>query len=425
MKAHLVHFGCRLNQYESDALGAGLGEQGIQMTPSPEEADYIILNTCTVTNRADAKNRSSIRKMHDLNPAARIVVTGCYATTDAAEIATFPGVYKVVDNLNKARIPSLLAPTKQIADRENTEENMVDGQFGYSLRLKEGKKRAYLKLQDGCNKSCSYCKIPSARGPGRSRDFHDSLEEARHLIEAGFTELVLTGVNIGWYQSNGYSFNELLKELLSLSGDFQIRVSSIEPGDVNAGFAEMFKHERMARFAHVPLQSGSKTILKWMRRGYTPAHFRRNIEHLRSVVPDVHIGTDVIVGFPGETEEMFQETLDFCAEMRFANIHVFPYSKRKNTAAVDWLRENSKEGIHEIPGNIIKERISRLIALKTKMALDYVAECVNKKWWAIVEKGNQALTENYLRVRLPDTREPGTRLQVKLLTADGETAFLN
>lgn len=416
MKVYVVHSGCRLNHYETDALSSGLGEAGFTLIDEPTEADYIVMNTCTVTNRADYKNRSGIRRFHEINPSAKIIVTGCYATTDAAQIRTFPGVYKVVDNLNKAKIPALLN------ENTNQEAPSIDGQFGYSLRSQNGKKRAHLKIQDGCNKSCSYCKIPLARGPSRSRPYSETLAEAQELISKGFHELVLTGVNMGWYMANGFSFYDLVESILDLEGSFQVRVSSIEPMDANEKFAQLLKHPKMCKFAHVPLQSGSKQVLKWMRRGYTPKRFQENIEQLRLACPDVHIGTDIIVGFPGETEEFFQETLSFCETMRFANIHIFPYSKRKNTAAVQWLQENSKEEIFENKGDVIRERARRLATLKHNLQSQYLRDSVDKKWWAIVLDKETALTENYLTVSIKESVKTGKRVRIKLM--DTERAIL-
>lgn len=411
-KASVVHFGCRLNQFESDGIKANLADHSHQLTENLREADFVVINTCTVTNKADYKNRAAIRRAHRLNPSAKIIVTGCYATTDAEDLRALPGVYRVVSNDRKHQIASVIAG----------EENSVSGDRFFFSSNHDFKSRATLKIQDGCNKSCSYCKIPQARGRGVSRDFAGTIESARELIAAGFGELVLTGVNIGWYDANGKNFPALVEALLALDGDFHLRISSIEPGDVDERFAKFYRHPKMARFLHIPLQSGSKFVLRTMRRGYTPANFLRRIEAVRRECPEIHIGTDVIVGFPAESEAEFQETLDFCRAADFANIHIFPFSKRRNTPIVDWLtrhersvKNNQADGkplYNEINGDVIRERASRLSALKAEMAAAYEDRSRGHEFAAIVERidGGEVhyLTENYLRGKMPVAQFKGT-----------------
>ena len=393
LKAYEVYFGCRLNQYESLSLRAGLNEKNIATCDTVQDADYIILNTCTVTNRSDQKNRQAIRSYHRENPSAKIIVTGCYATTDAEEIKKIEGVYKVVSNTQKALIPDI------IHQPDNTELLKQDATFAYTYRKKEGQTRAYLKIQDGCNKSCSYCKIPQARGKGRSRTFQNTIDEAKYLIENGFKEIILTGVNIGWYNDNNHNFYTLLEALLNLEGDFQIRISSIEPSDVTIELAAFIQHPKLCSFLHIPLQSGSKQILKWMNRGYTPKVYADRVALIRSKNPNIHIGTDIIVGFPGETEDLFQETLVFAKELQFANIHIFPFSKRKNTPLEEKMLDHN---LQEIKGDIITERISRLSTLKMQMADNYIKDTTTITVRGIIEKvqeqSYEILTENYIRL---------------------------
>ncbi len=411
MKAFIYHSGCRLNQYESTSLKSGISKQGFHFVENMQEADVVILNTCTVTNRADQKNRQTIRKVHRLNPKAKIIVTGCYATTDEKEINKLAGVSLVVPNQNKASIPQLLLQNDEELSNDYKTIPRIDGQFGYEYRSKEGYARAYLKIQDGCNKSCSYCKIPQARGKARSRNIEDIIKEAKYLIHLGFTEIMLTGVNIGSYEfpqnhSMGNSitkndFCDLLEKLLDLDGDFYIKISSIEPGDVTKRLASLYRHSKLAKFLHVPLQSGSKQILKWMNRGYSPKYFEQWVNRVRKECPQIHLGTDVIVGFPGETEEYFEETLEFCEKMKFANIHIFPYSKRKNTPILKKLKPKNGDFLKEIPREVIKQRILRVMALKEKMFNDYLKYVEGKTFRGIIEKiyGNEIeiLTENYIR----------------------------
>lgn len=419
-RVHIVHAGCRLNQYETDALTAGFDDNNIAPVNDIRSADLIIFNTCTVTNRADYKNRNAIRKAHEANPSAELIVTGCYATTDAEEISQLPGVSRVVANSQKASIPQAVSSGGRL----------VDNRFRYSYRRKEGHARAYLKIQDGCNRTCSYCKIPNARGAGISRSSEETLKEAEHLISLGFKELILTGVNIGCYLSEeGDDFYTLTRRIAELDGEFIIRISSIEPGEVNSRLAELMYHRKMARFLHVPLQSGSKEILRLMRRGYTPQTYRDKIRLMRAEHPDLHIGTDIITGFPGETAELFRETLAFSEEMQFANIHIFPFSKRRDTHVLNLLAERRVE---EINGRIIRERNAQLSELKNRMAARYREKLKGQIVRAIVEKplsdgGWHILTENYLRFDLPQTISAayhlsrGDLLQVRIDTTDSLT----
>ena len=425
--AYIYHFGCRLNLYESNSLLSGLSDNNIIPVDKDqiENADFIIINTCTVTNRADQKNRSAIRQAHRKNPNAKIIVTGCYATTDAHEIKKLPGVYAVVSNQNKANIPNLISglvpslvkssnQNKQIEYDPLNKKWEVDGQFGYKLQSRSRTSRAYLKIQDGCNKSCSYCKIPFARGPGRSRDFNQTIEEAKKLIALGFQEITLTGVNIGWYHTRAQEtkekdFYDLLTTLLNLKGDFYIRISSIEPGDVNERLAHLLQHPKMAKFLHVPLQSGSKRILKKMRRGYTPLLYQKKIKKVQALNPDIHIGTDIIVGFPGESAQDFKNTWDICKEIGFANIHIFPYSKRNNTPIVKELAltVDDKLSIKEVPQHITRKRINRLKALQKELYKQYIQRTSNKSFRSIVEKSIEKSVKKEINIdkALPKTPE--------------------
>lgn len=414
----LIHFGCRLNQFESDGIKAHLADHAHILTNDLREVDFVIVNTCTVTNKADYKNRAAIRRAHRLNPQAKIVVTGCYATTDAEELRSLPGVYRVVANDDKHRIAQII----------NGQENIPTPQNRFFFSANHGfKSRATLKIQDGCNKSCSYCKIPQARGRGVSRNFAETLDAARELIDAGFGELVLTGVNIGWYNDSGKNFCMLVEALLDLPGNFHLRISSIEPGDVDQRFSEFYQHPKMARFLHIPLQSGSRPVLKLMRRGYTPENFLRRIEAVRKICPEIHIGTDVIVGFPAEGEGEFQETLDFCRHADFANIHIFPFSKRRNTPIADWLARKERQeqkrvemgaadkacSVRAVNGSIIRERAARLAELKKEMAEQYMRRMEGVLLHAIaetIENGHiHFLTENYLRGIMPAANYPQLR----------------
>lgn len=405
-KASVINYGCRLNQYEADSLTSGLQHIGLELADT-KHSNYIVLNTCTVTNKADHKSRNEIRKIHNLNPSAKIIVTGCYATTDPEEIKKLPGIYWVVDNRFKANIPQMikneLGLLKNLSeDLPSTSVNLhtQDGNFGYTIRKANGNARAYLKIQDGCNKSCGYCKIPQARGTGKSRSYFSVLEEAKQLIDLGFHELIITGVNIGWYKSpEGYNFYDLVEAILDLSGDFYLRLSSIEPADVNERLGDTYTHSKMAKFLHIPLQSGSRAILKSMRRGYTPRHFKQWVSNVTSKCQETHIGTDIIVGYPGETEDHFLETIELSKELELANIHIFPYSKRDNTHALKLIQENR---LVEINGKVIRKRVEILTELRNSMAECYKSKTAGKTFKGIVinQQNPYILSENFIRLSL-------------------------
>ncbi len=404
VNVYFIHFGCRLNQYESTAMESAMMHDNINIVSDAKEADYIIMNTCTVTNRADQKTRQAIRKVHRSNPMTKIIVTGCYASTDPEEIQALPGVYAIIPNVTKSSIPKLINPEYQ-----HQFHQLSQTQFRYTYHQKTDRARAYIKIQDGCNKKCSYCKIPQARGKQMSRDINDILQEAHHLVNIGFHELVLTGVNIGCYKYEGISFYELLKALLKIPGDFYIRISSIEPGDVNLELAQILMHEKMAKFLHVPLQSGSKMILKWMNRGYTPQQFIKNITQVRKLVPTIHIGTDIILGFPGESNEYFQETFDMCKELSFANIHIFPYSERKHTSVLAKIDNDKYPNIYRISRKIIKERVAKLQLLRTLMQKTYQKNTTSLVFRAIIESVDKnrikLVSENYVKYHMSTSEE--------------------
>lgn len=435
--AHFIHFGCRLNQYESDAIKEEFFIHGIENIDDHRQANYIVINTCTVTNRADQKTRNTIRRLHRDNPWAKIIVTGCYATTDKNELEKLPGVTHVVSNDNKAGLYQLIDTSPGDVTVQANEENSKRFQFksGVAPGFLSKKSRAYLKIQDGCNKKCSYCKIPEARGRAVSRNFQETLEEAKRLIDAGFQELVLTGVNIGDYQQidNGYSrgFLDLLLALLEIQEDFKLRISSIEPADVTTDLAELMLHPKMSKFLHVPLQSGSDSILKLMRRGYTTARFAANIEKVRSKIPHIHIGTDVIFGFPGETIEQAAETMEFCRNTQFANIHIFPFSMRRKTHAEILVLDKNMPDIKAINGKEIKARAAQLSELKESMANEYIEQTSGLPFSAIIEKIQdnhiELLTENYVRLKgklhREDTLNRRQKVQVKYFYDQNSLTF--
>lgn len=387
--------GCRLNLFESDGItGQFLGSERYAPAVDNENPDIIIVNTCTVTDQADNKNRQLISRAVKKHPGAHVIVTGCYAQTDPAECA-MPGVFLVVGNSQKSKVLSLY---EEALSREKPDLSaQIDPMdvFAYGNVLPIGHTRAYLKVQDGCDRKCTYCKIPSARGQGISRPLQDILSHARELDEKGVPEIVLTGVNLGWYRDSGVRFNRLVQEILDVLKQSRLRLSSIEPCDVDQGLAELSVHPRFCNFLHVPLQSGSREILKRMRRTYNPDSFRQRVETFLRVNPDVFLGTDVITGFPGEGDAEFEETFSLVRDLSFANIHAFPFSPRKGTLAADMAGRP--------PVSVVRERMERLRELKSAGLSMYQKRFVGRIQTGIVEKsdesGGEALSDNFLRLR--------------------------
>ncbi|MGQ2799367.1 tRNA (N(6)-L-threonylcarbamoyladenosine(37)-C(2))-methylthiotransferase MtaB [Leptospira santarosai] len=417
--------GCRLNFFESDGLFSSLSKHGFRSVIGEEHPEVVIINTCTVTNKADSKNRNTIRNAIKKFPGSQIWVTGCYAETDRESIEAIPGVAGVVGNTEKSKLPAMILEKKGLIDSDQLIRFSYD-RFSYSDVLPNGHTRAYLKIQDGCNRKCSYCKIPQARGLGVSRKYRDVLDQVRFLQDHGVGEIVLTGVNLGWYRDdeNKKAFNRILGDILNILEYSRIRISSIEPPDVGNELAELMTHPRFTPFLHVPLQSGSEQILKKMKRTYTPETFRKRVEIAKEKIPDLFLGTDVIVGFPGETEEMFYESVRVVRELGFAKIHTFPFSVRRNTLAETYVDSVNKE--------TKKERVYTLNALSRELHQKYAATETGKIREAILEQGGIAVTDNYLKVKLNDTElknlKTGQFLNVELLQyeieSDKEGSFL-
>ncbi|WP_061245847.1 tRNA (N(6)-L-threonylcarbamoyladenosine(37)-C(2))-methylthiotransferase MtaB [Leptospira noguchii] len=409
--------GCRLNFFESDGLFASLSKHGYRSAKSEEHPEVVIINTCTVTNKADSKNRNTIRNAIKKFPGSQIWVTGCYAETDRESIEAIPGVAGVVGNTEKSKLPAMILEKKGLIDSEELIRVSYD-RFSYSDVLPNGHTRAYLKIQDGCNRKCSYCKIPQARGLGVSRNYQDVLDQVRFLQDNGVGEIVLTGVNLGWYRDfeNKKAFNKILGEILSILEYSRIRISSIEPPDVGKELADLMTHPRFTPFLHIPLQSGNAEILKRMKRTYTPETFRKRVEIAKEKIPNLFLGTDVIVGFPGETKEMFLDSVTMIQDLGFAKIHAFPFSVRRNTLAETFSDSVSKE--------IKKERVHILNALSRELHQNYAVAETGKTREAILEQGGVAVTDNYLKVKLEEAElrnlKVGQFLNVELLEYESE-----
>jgi len=385
--------GCRLNFFETDGLYSVLKDNGFSLADNNENANYIVVNTCTVTNKADVKNRNIIRNAIRSNPGAKVFVTGCYAETDREIISAIPGVTAVYGNTEKSSLPY-----KILADWKGTENSIPESldRFSYSDVLPEGHTRSYLKIQDGCNRKCSYCKIPAARGLGVSRKYDDVLDQVRFLQDHGVGEIQLTGVNLGWYRlENGdKGFLNLLESILKILEYSRLRLSSIEPPDVGDGLLDLMTHPRFCKFLHIPIQSGSRSVLKAMKRTYHPDSFRLRVNKAKTKIPDLFLGTDAIVGFPNESIQDFEDTKSMLIELGFAKIHAFPYSVRKDTSA---------EGLGDpIQGDEKKRRVLELMALSSELNEEYVKTQIGILQEGILENDGRLVTSNYLKGRLED-----------------------
>jgi len=426
----IENFGCRATEADTSALRRSLVGIGMTAVPDPVLADVVVLNTCTVTHRADAQTREAIRKIHRLNPGARIVVTGCYAQRAPEELAAIDGVAWVVGNSRQAEIADLvramfdsrtasssdLFPLAQLADEPMSlargPAKILTGDIfaqsiwpfpsGGSTGAAPDRTRPILKIQDGCQNRCSYCVIPLVRGRSRSLPPDEVIGEVRSLVSAGAKEIVLSGINLGSYGRDlvpRAALAAVVRRILRETTLEQLRFSSIEPQDITEEFVTLVESsDRIAPHFHVPLQSGSDRILQKMHRWYRAGHYAQRIQLIRHLLPQAAIGADVIVGFPGETREDFAATADFISELPFSYLHVFSFSPRPGTAAEQLsLRVEAGE---------IRERARALRALGEEKAARFRNSQVGKTLRALTldrseDSWTEALTGNYLKVRIP------------------------
>lgn len=391
----LVTFGCKVNQYESQAIRERFSRRGWRVVPPEAGADLYIVNTCGVTAVAVAEARRTVRRLARRFPSAEFTITGCAADETSRNL---PGVRRVVPQAAKA---SLGLPT------EGTPASVFD----LSIDRFDGHARAFLKVQDGCSQGCSFCIIPRLRGASRSRPIRDALEEGRRLIDAGHLEIVLTGVHLGSYGRDlaGRSLlPDLIEGMLGLPGLGRLRLSSLEAFEVSESLLDLMAREpRVCPHLHLPLQSGDDSILQAMRRRYTVAEFLAACERATTRIPDLALTTDVIVGFPGETEEQFARTLDVCRTVGFSRIHVFPYSRREGTEAAR---------LPDLPGGLKKERLHRLERLGRDLAEAFARRFLGRTVEVLMERDGTGYTERYLRARV--SGPPGGLVRARAVRMD-------
>jgi len=416
----IVTLGCKVNQYESASLAGLFQEQGYRVVDFEDTADLYIINTCTVTHLSDRKSRQLIRRATRKNPEALIVVTGCYAQTSTSEIMKIPGVDLVVGTRDRARIAELVK-TAVKGEKPLAAVSAYDtgDQFEeLSSMPLSGRSRAYLKIQEGCNNCCTYCIVPVARGPLRSRKPENVLKTARQLVEAGFKEIVLTGIHTGAYGRDlggDLTLSALIRSLNDIPGLLRLRVSSIEPNDITPELVEVLAgSEKFCRHLHVPLQSGDDQILERMGRRYNTWEYMRLVEVLRENIPNLGLTTDVIVGFPGEREVDFMNTYRFIEKVSYSRLHVFKFSPRQGTPAANYP--------DQVDPPTSDQRSHKLIKLGEKMAERFATSLVGMELAVLVERSLPAdggsyegLTDNYVRTVFPGDEDlTGQVVRVKL-----------
>ncbi len=407
-------FGCRCNQADSAAIREGLCRRSMSESETHIDADLIVVNTCTVTHRSDKQVRQAIRRMHRENPSARVIVTGCYAERDPDSLAVMPGVSLVLGNAKKEQLPDLIEDDGQFLLGKII-RTPLDAGRDYLLPPMThtgGKTRPLVKLQDGCDALCAYCIVPKVRGPGRSADPENVLAEIKSLVGCGFQEIVLTGVHLGAFgrRLKGHvRLLDLLRRIIEIPGLGRIRLSSIEPMCFDRAMVRLAAGNPVfARHFHIPLQSGSDRILRQMRRPYTAARFRDLLQYIQNELPDVGLGTDVLVGFPGETEEDFAETCDLIQDSPLTYLHVFPFSPREGTQALSLP--------DQIPSHVMKRRLEKALEISRSKNLSFRHRFLGRVLPAITLAREEdlgasvVLTSNYIHARVPGLCIPPNRL---------------
>ncbi|MBG9792610.1 30S ribosomal protein S12 methylthiotransferase [Paenibacillus dendritiformis] len=396
--------GCKVNFYDTEAIWQLFKQEGYEQVDFEATADVYLINTCTVTNTGDKKSRQIIRRAVRRNPDAIIAVTGCYAQTSPAEILDIPGVDLVIGTQDRDKLMDYIAQLQAERQPINAVRNIMKTRAFEELDVPDfaERTRAFLKIQEGCNNFCTFCIIPWSRGLSRSRDPQSVLNQARQLVAAGYKEIVLTGIHTGGYGDDleNYDLTDLLWDLDRIEGLERVRISSIEASQIDDRMIDVLnRSSKMCRHLHIPLQAGNNEVLKRMRRKYTVEEFGDKIARIREAMPNVAITTDVIVGFPGETDEQFREGYEFMKRVGFSEMHVFPYSKRTGTPAARMEDQVDEEVKHA--------RVHDLIDLSEQMQLAYAEKFVGQVLDVIPERDYKGApgtgqvmgySDNYLQI---------------------------
>lgn len=398
-KAAFYTLGCKVNQYETEAMEELFADAGYEICDFSDAADVYVINTCSVTNMGDRKSRQIIRRAKKTNSNAVIAVTGCYAQTAPDEVLSIDGVNIVIGTKDRKNIVALVEELGADSEINHVTDIMNNHEFE-ELHIKNysNRTRAFIKIQEGCNQFCSYCIIPYARGPVRSRPQEEVLKEIQKLVSNGFKEVILVGIHVASYgiDLGNTSLADLIIEVDKIDGVERIRLSSIEPMTLNQEFIDKIKgSQKLCHHFHISLQSGCNATLKRMNRKYTTAQFKAIADGLRAAFDDVAITTDIMVGFPGETDEEFDETITFIRELKFAEAHIFQYSQRRGTPAAK--RPN------QIPPDLKEKRSKIITAETTKTRNEFLDSFIGKTMRVLFEQpANDGLfegkTDNYITV---------------------------
>ena len=417
-KVAFYTLGCKLNFSETSTIGRQLAEIGFNKTEFENKADLYVINTCSVTENANRECRRIIRKAKKNSPEAFIVVTGCFAQLKPKEISDIEGVDMVLGANEKFNLPKLLTDLNNVETTEvhGCEINDLDYFSSYSLA---DRTRSFMKIQDGCDYPCTYCTIPLARGKSRCDSIENIITNANDIADKGIKEIVITGVNIGEFKdkNDNRNFADLVKELDQVERIERYRISSIEPNLITDEVIELVKNSKkfMPHF-HIPMQSGSDVVLGRMKRRYQTKLYRNKIEKIGSEVEDVCIGADVIVGFPGETQEEFNKTLNFIKDLPLSYLHVFTYSERENTPAIDM------DGVVSKPDRA--DRSKQLRILSNKLQRSFYEKYLDTEHTALFEQDDRdgylyGFTDNYIKIKIPfQAKVCRTKKQIKLLSID-------
>lgn len=399
-KVAFYTLGCKVNQYETESIKNQLIKKGYEEVSFEDKADIYIVNSCTVTSVADRKTRNMLRRAKKINPNGAVIVTGCYAQTNSKELLEMEDIDYVIGNTDKSGIVNFIEDIENRTMEKLKNHNIfLDSEYAeYEFATLREMSRAYVKIQDGCNNFCSYCKIPFARGKSRSRQKNNILKEITKLSQEGFKEIILIGINLGTYGEdleNGGNFEDLLKDILKIEGIERVRIGSVYPDKISDEFIEMFSNPKLMPHLHISLQSCDDTVLKRMRRKYGSSLIEERLTKLRKTVPNMEYTADVIVGFPGESQEMFQNSYNLIDKIGFSGLHIFQYSDRENTLASTFE--------DKIDPKVKKERADELEKLKEIMAERERKKYLNRELKVLVEEEKDGYlygySENYLRVK--------------------------
>jgi len=408
----LESLGCKLNQAETELLARQFAEAGYQLVSPTNEADVYILNTCTVTHIADRKSRHLLRLKHRRNPDALLVATGCYAQRAPQELAQIEGVGLVLDNNKKQHLLRLLEESGHISNPASAQGDLTIGSQP-AFRT-----RAFIKVQDGCHSPCAYCIVPLVRGREKSLPVDQVVAEIRYRLANGYKEVVLTGTKIGSYHHNGIHLIGLLAHILSETDVPRLRLSSLQPQEISPELIKLWRDERLCRHFHLALQSGSDAVLKRMKRRYSISDYQQAVSLIRTLVPEAAITTDIMVGFPGETSEEFEQSYQLCQKLEFARIHVFPYSPRKETQAAQMP--------DQVKDKVKKQRSQKMLALAKKSAQNFRQQFLGKTTTVLWEKQSadgfwSGFTDNYVKLYTTGNRDLTNQLLlVKLVERRGD-----